>query len=244
VGNWVEIPAYECCNDTTTTVPLAFRLLFDDIANANLLVGDASSVEDWNTFFDLPTNGSPFTSVVIVGNEVQLIGGSGITLNNGFTNDLSIISVIDEIGCIISTVSQCFESCNSLTTIDLPALLIADDYSFGSCEALTSINLPLLTTAGGSCFEYCTSLTSISLPSLLVATTVGFLEGCTSLTSINLPSCTNLGDSVGDNNVFLSITGNTITLIVPSALMTCNTGNPDGDIQYLQANNTVTVITV
>jgi hypothetical protein len=25
--------------------------------------------------------------------------------------------------------------------------------------------------------------------------------------------------------------------------MTCNGGNPDGDIQYLQANNTVTVIT-
>jgi hypothetical protein len=25
--------------------------------------------------------------------------------------------------------------------------------------------------------------------------------------------------------------------------MTCNSGNPDGDIQYLQANNTVTVIT-
>jgi hypothetical protein len=26
--------------------------------------------------------------------------------------------------------------------------------------------------------------------------------------------------------------------------MTCNIGNPDGDIQYLQANNTVTIITV
>jgi hypothetical protein len=25
--------------------------------------------------------------------------------------------------------------------------------------------------------------------------------------------------------------------------MTCNGGNPDGDIQYLQANNTVTIIT-
>jgi hypothetical protein len=25
--------------------------------------------------------------------------------------------------------------------------------------------------------------------------------------------------------------------------MTCNGGNPDGDIQYLQANNTVTITT-
>jgi hypothetical protein len=65
-----------------------------------------------------------------------------------------------------------------------------------------------------------------------------------SLTLINLPTITNLGSTVGNDNVFLDISGNTITLIVPSALMTCNSGNPDGDIQYLQANNTVTIITV
>jgi hypothetical protein len=44
--------------------------------------------------------------------------------------------------------------------------------------------------------------------------------------------------------VFDGIIGNIITLTVPLALMTCNGGNPDGDIQYLQANNTVTIITV
>jgi len=42
--------------------------------------------------------------------------------------------------------------------------------------------------------------------------------------------------------VFTNIAGQTITLTIPSALMTCNGGNPDGDIQYLQANNTVTII--
>jgi hypothetical protein len=41
--------------------------------------------------------------------------------------------------------------------------------------------------------------------------------------------------------MFYNISGETITLTVPSALMTCNSGNPDGDIQYLQANNTVTI---
>ena len=64
------------------------------------------------------------------------------------------------------------------------------------------------------------------------------------LTTINLPSCINLGKTVGYDNVFDSILGNTITLTVPSALTTCNSGNPDGDIQYLQANNTVTIVTV
>ena len=62
--------------------------------------------------------------------------------------------------------------------------------------------------------------------------------------NINLPMCTNLGGTVGNNSVFFGISGNNITLTVPSALMTCNSGNPDGDIQYLQANNTVTIVTV
>jgi len=69
-------------------------------------------------------------------------------------------------------------------------------------------------------------------------------SNCTALTTISLPSCTALGTTTGDNFVFSTIIGNTITLTVPSALMTCNAGNPDGDIVYLQANNTVTVITI
>ena len=57
-----------------------------------------------------------------------------------------------------------------------------------------------------------------------------------------MPAWTNLGETVGDDSVFLSISTNTITLTIPASRMTCNAGAPDGDIQYLQANNTVTVI--
>jgi hypothetical protein len=64
------------------------------------------------------------------------------------------------------------------------------------------------------------------------------------VTNAESRSCTNLGGTVGNNNVFLGITGKTMTLIVPAALMTCNFGNPDVDIQYLRANNTETIITV
>jgi hypothetical protein len=44
--------------------------------------------------------------------------------------------------------------------------------------------------------------------------------------------------------VFVGISGNTITLTVPVALTTCNGGFSDGDIQNLESNNTVTVVTV
>jgi hypothetical protein len=73
---------------------------------------------------------------------------------------------------------------------------------------------------------------------------------CTNLTTISLPALSSpngLGGSPGNNNVFLGITGPAIrTLTIPLALMTCNTGStPDGDIQYLIANNpNLTIVTV
>lgn len=217
VGNWSEIPAYECCNPVTT---LALRLLFDDIANVP--VGDAANISDWNTFFDLPTNGTPFTSVAVLGNEVQLFGGIGITIKTSlFDNNQNIISVIDSAGSVTTLNSGCFYS----------------------CYLLTAVNFPNVTTGQHECFYDSTSLTIINLPAIQTID-YSFLEGCTSLTTVYLPACVDLGGTVGDNNVFSNIIGNTITLTVPTALMTCDSGSPDGDIVYLQANNTVTVVTV
>jgi hypothetical protein len=344
----------------------AFKLLFNDINNANLLVGDASNVSDWNYFLNLPALGNPFTSVEVLGNEVKLYGGSNIKVkpalmyNEGYQY---LVSIVDEIGCITSVGGDAFSYCELLTSVSLPECTIiygyedspyddyggfggcqalaninipklvtlgsyalsdnisistslnfpllttiADgglsylsnatsinlpsletigasglsgnnavtsfvlpnvsligDYAFAGCSSLTTISLPKLTTAGNRCFYYCTSLASISLPILetagdycftdcsslttinlpvLVSAGIACFVDCSSLTTINLPQCINLGPDCFDSMVFANIIGNTITLTVPSALMTCNSGNPDGDIQELQANNTVTVITV
>jgi hypothetical protein len=56
--------------------------MFTDISFANGLVGDATNVNDWNTYLDLPVNGTPFTSVNVSGNEVALYGGELITLKS------------------------------------------------------------------------------------------------------------------------------------------------------------------
>jgi hypothetical protein len=95
----------------------------------------------------------------------------------------------------------------------------------------------------GKTFSSATLLTTVILPAVLIIT-INCFQFCSSLIELNISSCTNLGPTVGDDLVFDSIIGTTITLTVPSALMTCNSGSPDGDIQYLQANNTVTIITV
>ena len=261
-----EITSLRCSQDsctttttsTTTIAPLALRLLWDDIANTPVPANDLAA---WNTFFDLPVNGNPFTSVVVDGNEVKLIGGSNINIISALFRIDHLISIIDDINCIVSLEDSAFYQCNnlitailngvssvtgdfqfsdcpSLITVDLPSLSSVNDYCFAYSPSLTTINAPFLVNAGYKCFSSCTSLTSISFPSLA---TIGdnCFEYCTSLTSVYLPSCTNLGTTVGNDGVFLGITGQTITVIVPDAIFTCNVGLPDGDLQYLIANNTV-----
>jgi hypothetical protein len=275
VGNWKEIPAYECCNPVVYTL----RLLFDNLANATSLIGgDVNDVAQWNIFFDLPVNGSPFTSVTIVGNEVQLIGGSNITIRERLFSPTSpntfLISIIDD-GCIVYIKYGGFVWNTELTTVSLPNVITVEGYAFditpkvasiympelitageeafgsdisypspGSNPVLTSISFPKLETAGAYCFYGYRNVTTINLPKLKSIGQYGFSD-CLGVTSISMPVCTDLGGSCFTNTgVFDSIAGQFITLTVPTALMTCNVGSPDKDIQDLQSLNTVTVITV
>ena len=236
---------------TTTQVP-SLKLTFDDIANANSLVGDVYNVTDWNTFFDLPTYGNPFTSVEIIGNEVNLIGGSDIKVKPGLMWDYQeeeFLIKIEDTNCITSVGGDAFSYCYGLTDVVLPECKIIygypefNDYGgFGECRNLINLSIPLLEIAGHSSFYYCESLTLLDFP-LLVNVGEQCFSLCTNLTLLNLISCNNLGGTIFNNNVFKFNVGQTITLAVPAALMTCNSGLPDGDIQYLQANNTVTIIT-
>jgi Leucine-rich repeat (LRR) protein len=297
--------------------PVSLKLTFNDLNNADLLIGGSSSnVNDWNIFFDLPVNGTPFTSVDITGTEVSLIGGSNIHLKDSLFDDIigygtslltcidtgSVISVGDGVfgaalnsgannittvsfnnlvtigndcfsylpnlvnvniplatslgnycfgGCELlnnidfSSVetmgNQCFSSCIGLLNINLPALTTIGDNTFDGCIILNSVNLPILNIMGINTFAGCSDLTLISLPSIINLPDYTFGQ-CIGLTSIDLPICTQLGSTLDFDDVFGGISGNDITLTIPTALMSCNGGLPDGDINYLTNNNTVTFI--
>lgn len=326
VGNWIEINTYECCNPTTTTtsIPLPLMLVFDNISNADTLVDDSSNVDNWNTFFDLPNYGSPFTSVTLDGNTIELWGGSNIETRINLMSDYShILEVWDYAGCIVTLGDQTFGGgsrssslqkayfpnvtetkydgnpseyntfgvfgyceqltyvyapklsniadltfyrcklladltlddenvttlgqevftiCQSIPSFNFPNLISAGELCFNTCQSITSIDFPNLINAGIAAFNSCTSLTTVNLPSL-ISLGDDALGGCDALETVNLPSCTTLGSTTGNDYVFNSITGCTITLTIKASLMTNNLGNPDGDIQYLQASNTVTIIT-
>jgi hypothetical protein len=187
---------------TTTTSISSLTLSFTSIAAANALVGNASDVADWNSFFfdgEFPNaTGNPFTSVQISGNNVILTGGNTIELSTAFESS-TVLTAVNDTGCIDTLIFNAFGNCPNLTNVTFLGTTYVDTQTFYNCPALTTINLS---------------------------------------------ACADLGVSVGNNSVFEGTTGNTITLTIPSALMTCNSGLPDGDIQYLQANNTVTIVQV
>ncbi len=244
----------------------ALELTWDNIANVP--VADASSVADWNTFFDLPTNGTPFTSVEVTGNTVSLFGGSNITLKDSlFLNNSNLISFIDNAESVAVFDVQCFQGCSSATNFYLPLIEIAAVQSFMNCTSATSasFNLPIFTTAeaacfqgcnlvaefnfellqsaGNACFNSCLGATVFNLPSLTTAMVFCF-EGCTSATTFYLPLCASMGEDPTDATVFNNIVGKTITITIPASLMTANAGAPHASIQYLIDNNDVQIITV
>jgi len=159
-------------------------------------------------------------------------------------------------------------SATSLVNLDMHSLVIAQYAAFQSCSSMVNFNLPLLTRAEEFCFAYTTSVTEFNLPSLTYAGDYCFtyqydsvlnsiilplaayigdrcFYGAFLLQNIYIPSCFNLGTSVADNQVFYYIEDLPVTLTIPAALMTCNAGNPDGDISYLQMQATpLTIIQV
>lgn len=245
--------------------PEGLRLVFNDIENVPGAITDPTVVAQWNTFFDLPTNGTAFSSVNVYGNEVVLVGGAGITLKeNLFENNTDIVFIEDQSGVVIAAANSACYGCTSIATLNLAAMVTAGNYSFYGCTSLTNYDFSSLTTIGAGCFQSCTSVPGWYLPSLITtgsgsycfagstsATTFDFPSAtslgsesfrlCTAATLFNLPLCTSLGNTSGDNNVFYLISGNTITINVPASLQTNDGGNPDADLLVLAANNTATI---
>jgi len=259
---------------TTTPTPTPTINTDELVLNFNSITGvpvnDISSVSDWNLFFDLPENGNPFTSVEVSGLRVNLRGGSNIHVKDIlFLNNKSLTYLNDVMGLITSAGYGSFYGCSSVVSYNFNGLISAGTICFRvnnscpNCET-TIFNAPLLQFAGNNCFYGLENISTYNLMSLAYSGELCFynwkiktfnfpsleiignncFDGCVSGQTFNFPVCTDLGNTVGNDNVFLNIVGNNINLLIPSELMTINAGNPDGDIEYLMSNNTVTIIQV
>ena len=246
---------------TNVVPPEGLRMLFNSIGNVPVV--DAANVGQWNTFYNLPTNGAVFTSVSVTGNEVILVGGGAMTISAGrFDFNANLVEFEDQTGIVVAVGDTGFRGCSAATTFIMPALLTAGNQAFANCSLVTVLTLPLLQTAGTQCFEFCSANTTFDFQALTLVGDAAFtgctlaatfdlplltivtdwcFSFCTSIVLIDIPLCVTLGATVGNDNVFNSSTGNTLTVNCAAVLATADGGNPDGDLVYLAANNTATI---
>lgn len=176
---------------TNVIPPEGLRMLFDDIVNAPVV--DPTIVGQWNTFYNLPTNGAVFTSVSVTGNEVILVGGGAMTIKpSAFINDASLIEAEDQAGIVIAGAFASFELAASLTTPVFPEMLTAATECFFGCTSVIVFDLPKLQTSGIDCFSSSVNTTTFTLPDLTAAAQNSFW-GCTSATTFTLPALLTTG---------------------------------------------------
>ena len=179
------------------------QLVFEYTSAATIPVG-GNTIEFWNTQLNLPVNGTAFTDVVVVDNLVNLIGGENIHLTSPEILDVHQTSGLVSIK----------DYANSITSIASYCLYFnSEDYT--GFINFRSIYAPMVAAVEDGAFWG--------------------LNGGSPATKMEFyfPNLSALGSTVGYNGVFAQIATNPIKLWVNNSLLTCNGGNPDGDISYL-----------
>jgi hypothetical protein len=139
----------------------------------------------------------------------------GYTVGSSMFNNVGLIGFLK---CSAETLQSASFRNNSITMLFLPLTTIIDTKSFGN-NLIQEVYIPL-----------CVTLLS----------TGHFSEN--QIQYFNAPIIQQIGGTTGDNTVFDSNTGNNITVIAPSIHQTSNGGGLEGDLQYLDDENTVTFV--
>lgn len=115
---------------------------------------------------------------------------TGIINENAFNNNSTIQSIetnAKKIGY------SAFESCTSLTQVNLPMCEYIGIYAFKVCTSLSQVILPVCSYIDYGAFMACYSLTNINLPVCSYIESQAFAH-CDSLSQIDLPMCSYLGN--------------------------------------------------
>lgn len=176
----------------------SLELTFDNITNADLLVGDSKDYADWNDFFGLPTNGTEFYAVTIDGNVVTLSGGGDITITEYLLqNNTNITKVNDLLGAVSSIENGAFHNCIYLTEAIFPActelVQTAYDGAFEGCDRLVTVDFPLLTSIHICGFYDCLVLENINFPSVTFIGESAFSE-TPRLIDLSFPKVLHIGN--------------------------------------------------
>ena len=188
------------------------------------------TLAQWNTAFNLPANGTPFTGLAVVGDNVYLNNGgfSNVILNNFLAGNANLLEFDDSlVGYIYDSAIGAFDGCANLTTLltlaianipanyaaNCPNLNTVDIYSAitvgdgafflsGTTYGVMAVNMPQVVTIIKDAF----SGSGIVTVNCLLCTTVGqyAFAFCGYLVTVNLPAVTSIGNNCFNNDYSLN----------------------------------------
>lgn len=173
--------------------------------NGGVVPADTSNLsvlDNWNTKFNLPTEGTVFTSVVVdtPNNTIELWGATNIALQPLlFYQVTTLLEVTDDAYCVKRGKGSVFYQATGLTKLHLPACTEVWEAFCHTCTALNDLVIPKLTLAGmwnnssgNSAFNGCSSVTTFNFPKLIEFGNYCF-RNCSVATGFNFPLATKIG---------------------------------------------------
>jgi hypothetical protein len=183
--------------------------------------------------------GTKITSIDLTNaTSIGLGAFAGVTTLTGNIN-MPVCTSID---------SRSFSS-TGITSITANNCTLINSGAFFNCASLASVSSTSVTSitsgttaSGNATFSGCILLTSLSFPALTSCTGVSTFNNCSNLASLSMPLLTSLGNSVSVlNNTFSGVKSG-ISITVPVAMQTINSGTPHVDISW-SVSNVAAVIT-
>jgi len=207
-----------CSTSITITPPDCPMLRMKFLPNSPEL---GFTLVQWNTAFDLPANGTAFTGLTVVGDNVYLTNGgfSNIILNNFLAGNANLLEFDDSlVGYIYDSEIGAFDSCTNLTTLLTLAIATIPANYAANCPNLNTVDIYSATTVGdGAFFSSGTiyGVMAVNMPQAIIivkdafsgsgitsvnclaCTTVGqyAFAFCSYLTTVNLPTATSIGNT-------------------------------------------------
>ncbi|MEA4847783.1 MAG: leucine-rich repeat domain-containing protein, partial [Clostridiaceae bacterium] len=161
----------------------------DSTGKESLGYGDSFS----DAITDSGTVAGAVYSIEVTDGEITTADWNYIKGNRASFSALRSFTVSDAVYTVADMPELTFQSCTSLTDIDIPAVETIGQYAFQNCPGLTDVGLPKATTLRDYAFYDCPRLADVALPELISAGERAFAY-CSSLTEVSLPKLTSMGE--------------------------------------------------
>jgi hypothetical protein len=219
---------------------------FFGVAPNTFIGGVASTIPDAATLATkLNISESEIKSFEIVGSDIKAaININYVMPTAAFKNNTNITYFDDQGNNCTLLNRECFQFCSNLTYVYFNGCKEIENVVFSYCTSLSDIQFNALETITGGFVLNRTLVQDCDFPNLISLNAQAFRSEINpaNQTRFNIPNCATIGDTVGNNSVFLNINSG-CEIICPTSLQTANAGGEEGDIAYARGRGcTITYV--